>query len=189
MAWTGPAAGSRDWQSLLPFSAEQHTDFRFFARGAGMKIEKDRVVSIHYKLTGDDGDQIDSSADGDPLILLHGAHGVIPGVEQALDGREVGDEFQVTVQPDDGYGPLHPELIQSVPRTLFDGVDEIRAGMRFQAEGPNGEVQVILVRDVGETEVSVDGNHPLAGKVLHFDIKVKSVREATPEELEHGHVH
>jgi FKBP-type peptidyl-prolyl cis-trans isomerase SlyD len=154
-----------------------------------MKIEKHRVVSIHYVLTNDAGAELDSSAGMEPLVYLHGVGNIIPGLEKALEGRTTGDRFQVEVQPDEGYGPVHQELIETAPRTAFEGIDELEVGMQFQAQGAGGEVRRITVISVDEAVVKVDGNHPLAGEVLHFDIMVADVREATDEEVAHGHVH
>jgi len=154
-----------------------------------MSIEETRVVSIHYTLTNDDGDMLDSSGGRDPLDYVQGAGNVIPGLEQALVGKSVGDHVEVTVEPEDGYGHSNPEFVQQVPRTAFEGIDDIQIGMQFEARGPGGEAALVMVTDVTEESVTIDGNHPLAGVVLHFDVKVEGIREATEEELEHGHVH
>jgi len=154
-----------------------------------VKIEGTCVVAIHYNLTSDDGQELDSSTDNEPLVYLHGTDSLIPGLERALVGRVVGDELRVTVQPEDGYGCVDPELIQIVPLDAFEGIDEVQPGMQFEAEDPQGQVQLITVQEVREEGVVVNGNHPLAGQVLHFDVKIAEVREATPEEIAHGHVH
>jgi FKBP-type peptidyl-prolyl cis-trans isomerase SlyD len=146
------------------------------------------VVSIHYTLTGDDGQVIDSSRDGEPLVYLHGAHNIIRGLEQELTGKTAGASLHVTVAPEDGYGTYSPDAVHKVPRSAFEGIDDIRAGMRFQTEGRHG-IQVVMVTDVHGDEITIDANHPLAGKTLHFDVEVADVREATPEEIDHGHVH
>ena len=146
------------------------------------------VVSIHYTLTDDSGEVLDSSRDSDPLVYLHGASNIIPGLENELTGKTSGATLKVTVTPEDGYGEHSPEAVQSVPRSAFEGVDDIQPGMQFQTEGPHG-VQVIVVTDVNDDEVTVDANHPLAGKTLHFDVSIEDVRDATPEELAHGHAH
>lgn len=154
-----------------------------------MNIEDKRAVSIHYTLTNEQGEKLDSSEGQDPLRYLHGASNIIPGLENALVGKTAGDQVSVTVQPEDGYGEINPEMIQIVPREAFEGIDDIQPGMQFQASGPNGQTQVVTIKAVGEEGVTVDGNHPLAGQVLNFDVTVEEVRDATEEEISHGHVH
>ncbi len=154
-----------------------------------MKVAKDTVVSIHYTLTGEDGEVIDTSSGKDPLKFLCGAGNIIPGLESKLEGCEVGTSKNVVVQPEDGYGGYQEELIQTLPKTSFAGVEAIEVGMEFQAQGANGQVQYVVVKEVTEDEVTIDGNHALAGQVLNFDVSVESIREATKEELDHGHVH
>ncbi len=154
-----------------------------------MRVANNCVVSIHYRLTNDQGELIDSSEGREPLVYLHGAGNIISGLEEALAGREPGEQFSVTVQPEDAYGEVDPQLIRTVPREIFEGVEEILPGMQFQAQGPDGWVQRVTVKAVEGDEVTIDANHPLAGQVLHFNISVEEVREASPEEIEHGHVH
>ena len=146
------------------------------------------VVTIHYTLTDDAGEVLDNSRDSDPMVYLHGASNIIPGLEKELTGKTTGATLKVTVSPEEGYGEHSPEAIQKVPRSAFEGVEDIQPGMQFQTEGPQG-VQVIIVAEVSENEVTIDANHPLAGKTLHFDVSVEAVRDATPEELDHGHAH
>jgi len=154
-----------------------------------MQIADRSVAAFHYTLTNDGGDVIDSSRERDqPLAYLHGAGNIVPGLEKAMAGREVGDSFKVDVEPQEGYGPRHEEMVQTVPRSAFQGVPEVKPGMQFQANGPQGQVLVTVI-EAGDEEVKVDGNHPLAGQTLHFDVEVTEVREATEEELTHGHVH
>lgn len=153
-----------------------------------MRIEKDKVVSIDYTLTNLQGEVIDSSKGREPLPYLHGASNIIPGLEAALEGKSSGDQVQVTVQPEQGYGQRDPQLVQGVPRDRFQGVSNIQAGMQFTAQTPQGR-RIVTVTKVDEAEVTVDANHPLAGVTLNFDVTVKDVRDATPEELQHGHVH
>jgi len=153
-----------------------------------MQIANNKVVSIHYKLTNDDGDILDSSEGQEPLAYLHGLGNIIPGLENALNGRAVGDKFSVTVAPADGYGERDNEMVQSVPKSAFQGVDQILPGMQFQAQSPEG-MQLVTVIDVDGDEVILDGNHPMAGITLTFDVEVTEIRDATDEELEHGHVH
>ena len=142
-----------------------------------------------YVLTNNDGDVIDSSIDDAPLSYLHGAGNIVPGLETALLGKSVGENLKVTIQPDDAYGERHDDMVQVVPREMFQGVEDIQPGMQFQAEAPDGGIQMIVVADVADNEITVDANHPLAGVVLNFDVSIEAVREPTPEELDHGHVH
>lgn len=154
-----------------------------------MLIGDNRVVSMHYKLTGDDGAVLDSSEGSDPLSYLHGAGNIISGLENALAGKVVGDSLKVKVEPAEGYGEFNADLVQTVPRQAFQGVESIESGMAFQAQAPDGSVQQVLVKHVEGDEVTIDANHPLAGVVLRFDVEIVSVREATEEEVAHGHVH
>lgn len=153
-----------------------------------MQIADNKVVSIHYTLTNDDGDVIDSSRDAEPLVYLHGAENIIPGLEQALAGRVVGDDLKVSIDPADAYGDFDENMVQVVPREMFQGVDTLEPGMEFQAQTSQG-VQVIRIAAVDGDNITIDGNHPLAGETLHFDVSVAAVREASEEELAHGHVH
>lgn len=154
-----------------------------------MNIANNCVVAFHYTLTDDEGNELDSSKGKEPLAYLHGHSGIIPGLERELEGKVAGDAMKVTVQPADGYGELNPELVQAVPRAAFQGVDQIEVGMQFQAQGAGGQVQMVVVKEVSDEQVTVDANHPLAGQVLHFDVSIEGVREATEEEISHGHVH
>jgi len=154
-----------------------------------LNIAEKCVVAFHYTLTNGSGETLDSSDGREPLKYLHGAQNIVPGLEKELAGKKAGDELKVVVQPDDGYGAVNPEMVQNVPRAAFEGVEDIKAGMQFQAQGPSGQVQIITVKEVSGDEITVDGNHPLAGEVLTFDVKIEDVREATAEEVEHGHAH
>ena len=154
-----------------------------------MTITENSAVSFHYTLTDEQGQEIDSSAGQDPLAYLHGAGNIIPGLEKALEGKSVGDQLNVKVSAEEGYGPVQHELIQDVPRSSFQGVESIEVGMQFEAQtGQGGSVPVTVTAVTDET-VTVDGNHPLAGKNLNFDVTIADVREASAEELEHGHIH
>ncbi|MEY3038489.1 MAG: hypothetical protein RL143_1056 [Pseudomonadota bacterium] len=153
-----------------------------------MQIADKSVVSIHYTLTNVLGETIDSSVGQEPLVYLQGAQNIIAGLEAALVGKTVGDSLQVTVEPAEGYGEIREELIQEVDRSAFQGVDEIDVGMQFMAQTPWGEQPVTVIKVEGEM-VTLDGNHPLAGETLNFDVEVVEVRAATTEEVEHGHVH
>ncbi len=153
-----------------------------------MQIAQNAVAAFHYTLTDDQDQVIDSSAGRDPLTYLHGSGQIVPGLEKQMEGRSVGDKFSVEVAPEEGYGVHHAELMQEVPRSAFQGVEDIQPGMQFQGRGPQGEINVTVTR-VENDKVFIDGNHPLAGKTLHFAIEVTDVRAASAEELEHGHVH
>ena len=153
-----------------------------------MQIEKHKVASIDYTLTSSNGDVLDSSDGKDPLAYIQGIGNLISGLEEALEGKSVDDEMQVTIPPEKGYGVRNAELVQVVDRSAFQGVENLQVGMQFQAQGDSG-THVIWVTGIEEDEVTVDGNHPLAGETLNFDVKVVDVRDATAEELDHGHVH
>lgn len=154
-----------------------------------MTIAQHKVVTIHYKVVDvDSGEVIDSSEGGQPMTYLHGAQNIIPGLEQALEGKQVGDEFEVTVAPADAYGEYSDERVQQVPMAAFEGVEKVEPGMAFTAQTEHGPVSLI-VTEVDEATVTVDANHPLAGKSLQFSVKIESVRDASEEELAHGHVH
>lgn len=153
-----------------------------------MQIAEKTVVSIHYTLTNKAGETLDSSIGQDPLVYLHGGQNIIVGLENALKGKSVGDALQVTVEPSEGYGETREELIQEVDRSAFQGVDDIDVGMQFMAQTPWGEQPVTVVKVEGE-QITLDGNHALAGETLNFDVEIVDVREASQEEIEHGHVH
>ena len=153
-----------------------------------MQIEKNTVATIDYTLTDPNGQVIDSSKGRQPLAYLHGASNIIPGLETALEGKDVGENINVTIPPEQGYGARDPNLVQPVPRSSFQGVPEIKKGMQFQAQTPGG-ARIVTVVDVDPQNVTVDANHPLAGMDLNFSVKVVDVRQATPEELSHGHAH
>jgi len=153
-----------------------------------MQISKNKVVTINYTLTGNDGEVIDSSTGHEPLAYIHGTDYMIPGLEQALEGHAVGDSLSVTVEPKDGYGERNESLVQLVQRELFGNVEKLEPGMQFQAHTDDG-IEMVTITAVNEDEITVDGNHPLAGATLNFDVEVVDVRDATAEELDHGHVH
>lgn len=153
-----------------------------------MQVQDKAIVGIHYTLKNDAGETLDSSEGRDPLHYLHGGGGIIKGLESALEGKEPGEELDVTIEPEEGYGPHREELVQDVPKSAFEQVGDIEVGMTFQAQTDAGPVP-IRVADVSEETVTVDGNHALAGERLHFSVKVEEVREATQEEIDHGHAH
>jgi FKBP-type peptidyl-prolyl cis-trans isomerase SlyD len=149
-----------------------------------MKITKDKVASIHYTLRDNEGTIIDSSEGRDPLNYLHGAGNLIAGMEEGLEGKSKGDKLDLKIQPDKGYGEKDDNLVQKVPRSAF-GDQEVKTGMRFSTN----QGGVVSVTHVGLDSITVDGNHPLAGVELNFAVEVMDVREATQEEISHGHVH
>jgi len=153
-----------------------------------MEIKNDSVVAIHDTLTNDQGEVLDSSEGRDPLKFLQGAHQIIIGLEKALDGKAKGDAFDVSIEPEEAYGVRHEQMIQKVPRSAFQGVDNIQVGMRFQAETEQGPVPVTITEVVDDV-VTVDGNHALAGQRLHFKVSIEDVREATEEEKAHNQAH
>ncbi len=153
-----------------------------------MEIAADRVVSIHYTLKDDAGAVIDTSAGGEPLAYIQGHGNLVAGLEKALEGKSDGSTVHVSVPPVEGYGVHDAALIQRVPKRAMQGSGEIKKGMQFQARTDNG-MRVFTVTALVGDMVTLDGNHPLADKTLHFDVQVVNVREATTEELEHGHVH
>jgi FKBP-type peptidyl-prolyl cis-trans isomerase SlyD len=153
-----------------------------------MQIAEGTVVAMDYALKDDEGTLLDQSQPGQPLTYLHGHKNIIPGLESALVGKAVGDTVEVRVAPEDGYGAPNPALEQVVPRDRFQGIESLEVGMQFQASTDQGAVSVRVVK-IEDEDVSVDGNHPLAGKHLNFNVTVLELREATEEEIAHGHIH
>ena len=153
-----------------------------------MQIEDKRVVTLAYILKDNDDNIIDQSDDGS-FCYLHGASNIIPGLESALTGKISGDKLSVSIPPEEAYGVREDEKIQNVPREMFPPEQEIEPGMQFHAQSPDGNTLVVTIAKVEEESVIVDGNHPLAGVHLNFDVRIMDVREATSEELDHGHVH
>lgn len=153
-----------------------------------MQLTKDKVAVINYTLTDDDGKIIDESVDGS-FAYLHGAKNIIPGLEKKLETKESGDKLNVTIEPADAYGERDLANIQKIPRSMFPQDVNIKAGMAFQGNTEQGQPVTVIVTAVEEEHIVVDGNHPLAGKRLHFEVEVVDVRDATEEELTHGHVH
>jgi len=152
-----------------------------------MQIGPQKAVTINYTLKDDDGSVIDSSEGREPLSYLHGAGNIVPGLEKALDGKQVGDAIAVTLAPEEGYGPRDDSQIRNIPRRkLPEG--KIEVGTRFQIK-TDGGYMVATVTAVRGDYATVDANHPLAGKTLHFDVTVVGIRDATAEEQTHGHIH
>ena len=154
-----------------------------------MTIENNKVASIDYTLTNDTGETLDTSVGKEPLKYIQGLQNIIPGLEKALEGKSTGEKLTVTVPPEEAYGTSSPASIQTVSKEVFQGVDNIDVGMQFQAQGEGGQPIIVTVTKVEDDQVTIDGNHPLADQTLTFDVEIKEVRDATEEELEHGHVH
>jgi FKBP-type peptidyl-prolyl cis-trans isomerase SlyD len=153
-----------------------------------MQVAKDRVVRFHYTLSDAAGEVMESSQGNQPLAVLWGHGGLIAGVERALEGKQAGDHIDVTVAPEDGYGERRDDLVQRLPKKYFKQAERLKPGMVAQIQTQHGP-RAVTVLKVGVSVIDVDGNHPLAGQTLKFAIDVVDVREATAEELDHGHVH
>ena len=155
-----------------------------------MQISSQKVVTFHYTLTNDDDEVLDSSDGGDPLAYIHGTGNLISGLEQHLEGKEAGDQFAASIAPAQAYGERDEELVQTLSMENFAGIEDLRVGQQLEASGgDDDESRIITVAAIEGDRVTVDGNHPLAGQTLHFDVDVVSVREAAAAELDHGHVH
>ena len=153
-----------------------------------MQVADNMAVSIHYTLTNDDGEVLDSSIGDEALVYLHGVGNIIPGLEKALHGKVAGDKFNVRIAPEDAYGELMEDMIQVISRDMFEGIDNIEVGMQFNADVSSGS-GVVTVVNIEDDDITIDGNHPLAGLALTFDVEVIDVRVATEEEAKHGHIH
>ena len=153
-----------------------------------MTIEQGKVVQIDYTLKNSDGEVLDTSEGREPLPYLHGAGNIIPGLEAALDGKSSGDQVNAVIEPEKAYGLRDENQIGKVARSDLEGVGDISVGIQLQAQTPEGP-RIVVVTDMDDESVTIDANHPLAGETLHFDVTVGDVRDATPEELEHGHPH
>jgi FKBP-type peptidyl-prolyl cis-trans isomerase SlyD len=158
-------------------------------RRVSMEIAKDVVVSLDYRLHLGDGKIIEETEPGDPLVYLHGYEEIVPGLEKALEGHKAGESLKVQVSAEEGYGEYDPESVEEVPREDFPADLELEEGGIVTATDEEGDEVDFLVKEVRSQTVVVDFNHPLAGKPLHFEVTVREVRKATPEELEHGHAH
>ncbi len=152
-----------------------------------MQISDNTAVTIHYTLTNNAGEKLDSSIGNDPLVYLHGAGNIISGLEDALSGKTMGDTFSVTIEPENAYGEKRADMIQVVSKDMFEGMP-LEEGMQFQAEVSHGPGIITVVQIEGD-EVTIDGNHPLAGEALTFDVEVVDIRVATEDEISHGHIH
>ncbi|MEI6334472.1 MAG: peptidylprolyl isomerase [Methylococcaceae bacterium] len=153
-----------------------------------MQVADNTAVSIHYTLTNDEGEVLDSSIGDDALVFLQGSGNIISGLEKAMVGKVAGDKFNVRIAAEEAYGELMEDMIQVISRDMFEGVDDIEVGMQFHADVSFG-TGVVTVVSIDEENVTIDGNHPLAGVALTFDVEVIDVRAATEEEATHGHIH
>lgn len=153
------------------------------------RVADGKVVSIHYTLTDESGAKLDSSRGASPLDYLHGAQQVVPGLEKGLRGRSIGERVELRLQPEEGYGAHDPRGRQRVPRDAFPDDVELEPGMQFSAEDERGRDVTVWIAEIASDAVTIDQNHPLAGKVLCFDVTIEAIRDATLEELAHGHVH
>lgn len=154
-----------------------------------LMIGQNSVVSMHYTLKNDQGDVMDSSQGKEPMVYLHGANNLIPGLEAELTGKSSGATFNTSIPPSQAYGEFNQDLIQVINKSMFQGVESVEVGMTFMAQGEGGAQRQIRVTEVDGDDITIDANHPLAGQTLHFEVEVVDVREGTPQEIEHGHVH
>lgn len=153
-----------------------------------MQLAANKVATIAYTLKDDQGTLIDQADKDQPFAFILGVGNIIPGLENALEGKSAGDQVSVTIEPAQAYGERDDNLKQTLSKEMFEGVDEVKPGMQFHAQTNQG-MSVVTVTEVEGEDVTIDGNHPLAGVTLNFDVDVLEVRDATEEELEHGHVH
>ena len=153
-----------------------------------MQVIKDAVASIHYTLKNDEGMVLDTSEGRDPLPYLHGAGNIVPGLEAALEGKTAGEEVQVRIEPAEAYGEKNDQMIQTIPREHMPEGVELQVGMQLQAQTPDGQAQVVTIVALTNTDVTLDGNHPLAGVALNFAVEIVDVRKATQAEISSGQV-
>jgi len=153
-----------------------------------MIAEKNKVVSFHYTLKNAEGEEMESSRERDPMVYLHGSNNIITGLEKAMEGHAINDKFSATIEPEEAYGVRNEKNVQRVPLKRLKGIGKINAGQILNLQTKQGQVQVTVMK-VGRFNVDVDGNHPLAGVALNFAVEIMDVREASAEELDHGHVH
>ena len=154
-----------------------------------LMIGDNSVVSIHYTLKNDEGEVMDSSEGKAPLQYLHGNNNLIPGLESELTGKATGAKFEASIAPEQAYGERRDDFIQVISKEMFQGVENVEPGMTFVAQGEGGAQRQVRVTEVDGDNVTIDANHPMAGLTLNFTVEVVDVREATPQEIEHGHVH
>jgi FKBP-type peptidyl-prolyl cis-trans isomerase SlyD len=153
-----------------------------------MQITNNTAVTIHYTLTSDNGEEIDTTRGNEPLVYLHGNGSIIIGLEKALTNKNTGDKFNVRIEAADAYGEFSEDMIQVISREMFDGIDNLEVGMQFNA-AVNSGTSIITITKIDGKDVTIDGNHPLAGQALNFDVEVVNVRLATKDEISHGHIH
>jgi len=153
-----------------------------------MQVADNMAVSIHYTLTNDEGEVLDSSIGDEALVYLQGGGNIISGLENALVGKVAGDKFNVRIAPEDAYGEIMDDMIQVISRDMFEGIDDLEVGMQFHADVSHGS-GIVTVVGIEDDNITIDGNHPLAGLALTFDVEVVDVRAATEEETAHGHIH
>ena len=153
-----------------------------------MKIAKQAVVSFHFTLKDDKGKTLETSVGNDPLVYMHGTNSIVPGLEEALEGKKSGEKFNAVLPPEKAYGVRDERLIQRIPKGEFPNDERLKIGMQFQVDTKGGPM-ILTITQLTDTEVIVDGNPELAGQTLHFDIEVVDVRKATEEEMSHGHAH
>ena len=154
-----------------------------------MQISHNKVVRFDYTLTDDSANVLDSSEGSEPLTYLHGSGHIIPGLESALEGKCTGESLNVHIEATEAYGERDDGLVQRVPREMFEDSESIQVGMQFQSGDPEGNTHVVTVVSTDADSVTVDGNHPLAGVPLNFAVTIVDIRDASSEELAHGHVH
>ena len=153
-----------------------------------MQIANNTAVSIHYTLTNDVGEEIDSTAGVEPMVYLHGSGNIIAGLEKALQRKNIGDKFKIRIEATDAYGEFSDDMIQVVSREMFDGIDNLEVGMQFHAAVNSGSGIITVIKVDGD-DITIDGNHPMAGQALNFDVEIVGVRLATKDEISHGHIH
>jgi len=153
-----------------------------------MIIAKNKVVQIHYTLTNDEKDILDSSVGREPLAFIQGIGNIIPGLEKAIEGKVVGEKLQVSIEPEEAYGVPNQDLTQTVSKAIFQDQEKVEVGAQFQIQGPEGDM-IGRISKIEDDNVTIDLNHPLAGVRLHFDVEIVSIRDASNEELDHEHAH
>jgi len=153
-----------------------------------MMVEKDKVVSFHYVLTDASGEQVESSREHEPMSYLHGANNIIRGLEKAMEGHAINDKFTATIEPEEAYGVRNEKNVQRIAIKRLKIQGKLHPGQVLSLRTKQGPVQVTVVK-VGRFNVDVDGNHPLAGQTLTFDVEITAIRDATDEEIKHRHIH
>ncbi len=153
-----------------------------------MQVADNLVISIDYTLINDDNEELDSSKGQEPLAYIQGANNIVQGLEEALTGKSVGDSFNVTIEPEKAYGLYHEDMKQVTDKSMFEGVENLEVGMMFNADVSHGTGVVTITKIEGD-QITIDGNHPLAGETLTFDVNIVDIREATADELKNGHIH